>query len=89
MRVAAISPGPFESPMQEAIREATPEAFPSRGKFVQLYEERRLGDPEKIARTIMEIALSDWPELSGMVADLRDEDFKKECLKRGIEITKE
>jgi NAD(P)-dependent dehydrogenase (short-subunit alcohol dehydrogenase family) len=86
IRVAAISPGPFESSMQQIIRKAEIKAFPARDKFVKLHREGRLADPETFAKIILDISLADWPELSGIVADLRADDFQIECRKRGIEI---
>jgi benzil reductase ((S)-benzoin forming) len=84
VRVAGISPGPFESHMQQALRQSDPENFPARDKFINLHREGKLPDPDTIAGIIMDIALSDWPELSGMIEDIRSPDFKKKCRKRGI-----
>lgn len=60
-------------------------AFPARDKFVKLHREDRLADPETFAKIFLDISLSDWPELSGMVADLRAADFQRDLRKRGIE----
>lgn len=84
VRVAGISPGPFESHMQQALRQSDPENFPAREKFVNLHREGKLPDPDTIAGIIMDIALSNWPELSGMVEDIRSADFKEQCRQRGI-----
>jgi benzil reductase ((S)-benzoin forming) len=86
IRVAAISPGPFESGMQQTIRATDSDAFPSRDKFVNLYRQGRLANPDSLSRVLLDISLSDWPELSGMVADLRAAGFQKECRQRGINI---
>jgi len=84
VRVAAISPGPFESHMQQALRQSEPENFPAREKFIDLHREGKLPHPDTIARIITDIALSDWPELSGMIEDIRSADFKEKCRRRGI-----
>jgi NAD(P)-dependent dehydrogenase (short-subunit alcohol dehydrogenase family) len=86
IRIAALSPGPFESRMQRAIREASLEDFPSRQKFIDLYEQGLLAHPDSVARKILDIAFSRWPSLSGVVADLRSEDFQRLCLEQGIDI---
>ena len=82
--VTAISPGTFESGMQEVLRNTAVEDFPERRKFVELHERGQLNRPEVVAEALMEIAFSHWPELSGVVVDLRDPDFKMECIRRGI-----
>lgn len=84
VRVAAISPGPFESHMQQTLRQSDPKNFPARDKFVNLYEEGELPKPDMVAEIIMDIALSDWPELSGMIEDIRSAEFKEKCRQRGI-----
>jgi len=86
IRVAAISPGPFESRMQQIIRKTDIKSFPYRDKFVRLHRDGQLAAPEFFAKIFLDIACTDWPELSGMVADLRAADFQKECRKRGIEM---
>ncbi len=86
IRVVAISPGPFESPMQEIIRKTDVKAFPSREKFVRLHKEGKLASPEAIAKILLDLSLTDWPELSGMVEDLRSPDFQKQCMQHGIEV---
>jgi len=86
IRVLALSPGPFESHMQELIREANIESFPSREKFLKLHKEGKLKNPETLARIILDIALTDWPEISGRVEDLRSADFQKECIQHGLKI---
>lgn len=84
VRVAAISPGPFESHMQQTLRHSDPKNFPTREKFVNLHREGKLPHPDTIASIIMDIALSNWPELSGKVEDIRSADFKEKCLQHGI-----
>jgi len=84
IRIAAISPGPFESRMQEIIRSTTDYQFPSKEKFVKLHEKGKLPNPEDIAPVMLDISLTDWPELSGMVIDIRTEKFQKQCIKHGV-----
>lgn len=88
IRIAAISPGTFESHMQQTIRATSEEDFPERPKFIKLYEEGKLADPDDVARVLLQISLTKWPELNGQVADLRSPDFKTECTRHGIEIDK-
>jgi len=85
IRVMAVSPGTFESRMQQTIRNTAREDFPARDKFIALHEQGQLQPPDEIARTIVDLGLSDWPGLSGRLEDLRSEDFKKECRAHGIE----
>jgi len=89
IRIAAISPGPFESGMQEKVRSTSKEDFPAKDKFVNLHESGKLLKPEIIAPIILEIGLSDWPELSGRIEDIRDEPFQRECTSHNIEIPEE
>nr|MBN2276631.1 SDR family oxidoreductase [candidate division Zixibacteria bacterium] len=84
IRIAAISPGPFESRMQKTLRQSDPDDFPAKEKFVGLYESGGLLQPGTIAPMILEIGLSDWPELSGRVADIRDKNFQNECRQHNI-----
>ncbi len=86
IRIAAISPGPFESPMQEIIRGVSDQRFPSRDKFVSLYKEGKLDTPDRFAKILVDLSLSEWPELSGVIGDLRSPDFQKECIGHGVEI---
>ena len=83
IRVAAISPGPFESRMQEVIRNSTEYQFPSKEKFVRLHKSGKLPDPDDIASVLLDISLTDWPELSGMVTDIRSKEIQKQCQKYG------
>jgi NAD(P)-dependent dehydrogenase (short-subunit alcohol dehydrogenase family) len=84
IRIAAISPGPFESRMQEIIRNTAEYQFPAKDKFVKLHQKDKLPDPETIAPVLLDISLTDWPELSGMVADLRSEGFQIKCQEHGV-----
>jgi 3-oxoacyl-[acyl-carrier protein] reductase len=86
IRIAAISPGPFESGMQETIRGVSTHRFPSRDKFINLYEEGKLNTPDRLAKILIDLSLSEWPELSGVMGDLRSVDFQKECVEHRVEI---
>jgi NAD(P)-dependent dehydrogenase (short-subunit alcohol dehydrogenase family) len=85
-RVFAVSPGPFESHMQELMRNSSEQAFPAREKFIKLHQENKLPAADQVADATMRLAISDWPELSGMILDLRDQAFRDECLDHGIMI---
>ena len=84
VRVFAVSPGPFESGMQEKLRAADPSDFPAQSKFLKLHRDRVLPDPEVPGKILVDLALCDWPDLHGRVVDLRDADFRMECESRGI-----
>jgi NAD(P)-dependent dehydrogenase (short-subunit alcohol dehydrogenase family) len=84
IRVAAISPGPFESRMQEVIRNSAEYQFPSKEKFVRLHKTGKLPGPDVIAPVLLDISFTDWPELSGMVTDIRSEKFQIQCQKHGV-----
>jgi 3-oxoacyl-[acyl-carrier protein] reductase len=84
IRIAAISPGPFESRMQEIIRNTAEYQFPAKDKFVKLHQKNKLPDPDTIAPVLLDISLTDWPELSGMVTDLRSKEFQLQCQERGV-----
>ncbi len=84
IRIAAISPGPFESRMQEIIRNTADYQFPSKEKFVRLHKRGKLPSPDDIAPILLDISLTDWPELSGMVTDIRSEEFQKQCRDHGV-----
>ncbi len=86
IRIFGLSPGPFKSGMQEILRNTSPEDFPSRNKFIKLYEEDKLASPEDLSKVFIDLALSNWPELNGRIEDIRDAQFKKECEEHGIEI---
>lgn len=84
IRVTAISPGTFDSHMQAVIRNTPEDDFPARQKFIDLYEQNKLASPSDVAKTILEIAGSDWPELSGRIEDIRSPEFQQECRERNI-----
>ena len=86
IRVTAIALGPFESPMQEIIRNAPMDQFPSRDRFIKLYREGKLIKTDILAKILIDLSLSEWPELSGIIGDLRSKEFQKECIEHGVKI---
>jgi hypothetical protein len=70
--------------MQEVLRQSDPENFPAISKFIYLHQSGRLPHSEQIAEIILDISLSQWPELSGRIVDIRDPEFHKECQKRDV-----
>lgn len=52
-KVFALAPGIIETGMQELIRTTDENLFPERDKFIRLYEEGKLSDPEDIAHIIL------------------------------------
>ncbi len=89
IRIAGISPGPFESHMQQVMRKKDEHDFPKKQKFVDLYETGALTTPDVIAPMILDVGLSKWKKLSGKIYDIRDPKFQKKCKKHDIEIPKE
>ncbi|MEI8047447.1 MAG: (S)-benzoin forming benzil reductase [Bacteroidota bacterium] len=51
--VFALAPGIIETGMQELIRTSDESLFPERDKFIRLYEEGKLSDPDDIAQIIL------------------------------------
>lgn len=86
VRIAAIAPGIFESHMQQTIRSTSEDDFPQREKFVRMHEQGQVVPAEIPAAMIVDVSLSDWPDLNGMVADVRSDDFQKGCREHGITI---
>ena len=84
VRIAAISPGPVETYMQETIRNTSIECFPAREKFVKMHNEGQLPGPEDVAGSFIDISLTDWPELSGIIDDIRSPDFRNICCRYGV-----
>lgn len=52
-KVFALAPGIIETGMQELIRTTDESLFPERDKFIRLYEEGKLSNPEDIAFIII------------------------------------
>lgn len=69
VQVLSIAPGVVNTAMQARLRQAQEVDFPSRRKFVDLYEQGKLSDPERVARQIW--ALIDRDLANGSVVDLR------------------
>ena len=84
IRAFTISPGPFESPMQETIRDVNNNQFPSRDKFITLYNEGKLMPADYFGKMIFDICSTDWPELNGENIDLRSEEFLADCVRMGL-----
>jgi benzil reductase ((S)-benzoin forming) len=69
VHVLAVTPGPVDTPMQAAIRAASPESFPGRERFAELHRLDELPRPEEVAERIWALLDEDLP--SGTVLDLR------------------
>lgn len=69
IRALSISPGPVDTDMQTAVRNADPEGFPNVGKFRELHATDALPSPEWAAEAIWRAIDSDAP--SGSVLDVR------------------
>ena len=52
-KVFSLAPGIIETGMQELIRTTDENLFPERDKFIRLYEEGKLSNPENIAHIIL------------------------------------
>lgn len=70
VRIISLAPGIVETPMQEKIRATSAEQFPMQKKFTDLFEKRRLSEPDAVAAKIIPLIFSNQPE-SGTVSDLR------------------
>lgn len=68
--VIAVAPGTVATPMQERIRATDSGDFPRVDKFIDLYEQGELRDPQDAARGMW--ALLDRDLDNGAVVDLRD-----------------
>lgn len=53
VKVFALTPGIIETGMQELIRTTDENLFPERDKFIRLYEEGKLSNPDDIAQVIL------------------------------------
>ena len=76
VRIAALSPGPFESRMQEIMRNTDKSEFPMKDKFVGLHKNKQLPTAEQIATMVLDTTLNKWPEQSGRFSIVRDPEFK-------------
>lgn len=69
-QVISITPGLVETPMQETLRDVSPDDFPRKQKFVRASESGDVRPPEEVAREIWGLAEDDLE--NGAVLDLRD-----------------
>lgn len=69
VQVLAVAPGTVDTGMQSQLRAAEEHEFPMRQKFVDLHRDRKLSDPEEVARRIWR--LLDEQHDNGSVLDLR------------------
>ena len=54
VKIFALTPGIIETGMQELIRTTDESLFPERDKFIRLYEEGKLSNPDDIAHIILQ-----------------------------------
>ena len=69
VRIVAVAPGVVATPMQERIRQTSPEEFPAVGKFVDLHDSGGLKEPADAARGIWSLLERDLD--NGSAVDLR------------------
>ncbi|BDC98299.1 SDR family NAD(P)-dependent oxidoreductase [Persicobacter psychrovividus] len=55
IKVFSVAPGVVDTEMQSQIREAAPEQFRTKGKFVKLKEEQMLSAPASVAQKLLEV----------------------------------
>jgi benzil reductase ((S)-benzoin forming) len=59
VKIFALTPGIIETGMQELIRTTDVNLFPERDKFIRLYEEGKLSNPDDIAQIILSTIFND------------------------------
>lgn len=59
LRICSVAPGVIDTDMQAQLRQATPERFPLRERFVQLHAGGDLTTPDSCARQLIEFLLSE------------------------------
>jgi len=59
VKIFALTPGIIETGMQELIRTTDESLFPERDKFIRLYEEGKLSDPDDIAQIVLRTLFND------------------------------
>lgn len=70
-RLVSLAPGVIDTGMQVQLRAGDPDAFPDRGRFVDLQQQGQLTSPDKAARRVL--AWLDRPDFGAEpVADVRD-----------------
>lgn len=69
VQVFSVAPGTVNTRMQEQLRATTEAQFPQRQKFVDLFDQGKLSDPDKVARRMWRLV--DEQHDNGSVLDLR------------------
>lgn len=73
IRVGSVRPGVVDTPMQDRVRQATPDTFPALDKFLKLKKEGKLLDPQTVARYIGRLlTATDDETFSGQEWDIRE-----------------
>jgi benzil reductase ((S)-benzoin forming) len=70
VQVLSVAPGTVDTGMQAQMRRTPVEDFPSRQKFIDLYDAGRLADPDTVATDIWRLLDRDLE--NGSVVDLRN-----------------
>lgn len=70
VRVVAVAPGVLDTDMQRRTREADPEGFAERDRYIRLKAEGRLGSPREAAGRILRVVADGLT--AGSVLDMRD-----------------
>lgn len=71
VRIISVAPGIVDTGMQTKIRGTETSQFPMKDKFVNLYQNRLLSNPDDVATRLIPLIFSDHPA-SGSVIDLRN-----------------
>lgn len=69
VQVLSVAPGTVNTSMQEQLRATTEAEFPQRQKFVDLFDEGKLSDPDQVARRMWRLVDEQYD--NGSVLDLR------------------
>ncbi|HLN53754.1 MAG TPA: SDR family NAD(P)-dependent oxidoreductase [Lentimicrobium sp.] len=69
VRILSIAPGVVNTGMQDKLRQVDEKDFPKKNKFVKLYEEEKLTEPDTAATKILEML--EEPLSTGLITDLR------------------
>ena len=73
VQVLSVAPGTVDTAFQQQLRDTLETDFPSRQKFLDLYKQGKLSDPQDVARQIWTLTASDLD--NGSVIDLRKLDI--------------
>lgn len=68
-QVLSVAPGTVDTAFQQQLRDTSEADFPSRQKFLDLYKQGKLSDPQDVARQIWALTSMDLD--NGSVLDLR------------------